>query len=98
MFTVQASDYNLLLSYIAYSFVSYIYIYIYIYIRITEIIYREFTYRIIWMDPTQNHPDDQVSARGVMVIVVGNGHGDTRSKSWTKLIAFHIELIPLGKV
>ena len=34
-------------------------------------------------------------ARGVMVIVVGNGHGH---KSWTKLIAFHIVLIPLGKV
>ena len=31
-------------------------------------------------------------ARGVVVIVVGNGHGDTR------LIAFHIALIPLGKV
>ena len=34
-------------------------------------------------------------ARGVMVIVVENGHGD---KSWTRLIAFHIALIPLGKV
>ena len=31
-------------------------------------------------------------ARGGVVIVVGNGHGDTR------LIAFHIALIPLGKV
>ena len=31
-------------------------------------------------------------ARSVMVIVVGNGHGDTR------MIAFHIALIPLGKV
>ena len=36
-------------------------------------------------------------AHGVMVIVVGNGHGDT-FKSWTRLIAFHIALIPLGKV
>ena len=35
---------------------------------------------------------------GVMVIVVGNGHDDTISKSWTRLIAFHIALIPLGKV
>ena len=31
-------------------------------------------------------------ARGVMVIVVGIGHDDTR------VIAFHIALIPLGKV
>ena len=37
-------------------------------------------------------------ARGGMIIVVGNGHGDTSSKSWTRLIAFHIALIPLGKV
>ena len=36
-------------------------------------------------------------AYGVMVIVVGNGHGDTSSNSWTRLIAFHIALIPLGK-
>ena len=34
-------------------------------------------------------------ARGV---IVGNGHGDTSSKSWTRLIVFHIALIPLGKV
>ena len=34
-------------------------------------------------------------ARGVMVIIVGNGH---EFKSWTRLIAFHIALIPLGKV
>ena len=31
-----------------------------------------------------------------MVIVVGNGHGDTSSNPG--LIAFHIALIPLGKV
>ena len=37
-------------------------------------------------------------ARGVMVIVVGNGHGDTRFKSWTRLVAFHMALIPLEKV
>ena len=36
-------------------------------------------------------------ARCVMVIVVGNGHDD-KFKSWTRLIAFHIALIPLGKV
>ena len=35
-------------------------------------------------------------ARGVMVIVVGIGHGDTSSNPG--LIAFHIALIPLGKV
>ena len=33
---------------------------------------------------------------GVMVIVVGNGHGDT--SSYPGLIALHIALIPLGKV
>ena len=38
------------------------------------------------------------SARGVMVIVEGNGHGDMSSKPWTRLIVFHIALIPLGKV
>ena len=36
------------------------------------------------------------SARGVMVIVAGIGHGDTSSNPG--LIAFHIALIPLGKV
>ena len=35
-------------------------------------------------------------ARGVMVIVVGNGHGDSSSNPG--LIAFHIALIPLGNV
>ena len=38
----------------------------------------------------------QWSARGVMVIVTGIGHGDTSSNPG--LIAFHIALIPLGKV
>ena len=37
-----------------------------------------------------------VGARGVMVIVAGIGHGDTSSNPG--LIAFHIALIPLGKV
>ena len=36
------------------------------------------------------------SARGVMVIVAGIGHGDTSSNPG--LVAFHIALIPLGKV
>ena len=35
-------------------------------------------------------------ALGVMVIVAGLGHGDTSSNPG--LIAFHIALIPLGKV
>ena len=35
-------------------------------------------------------------ARGVMIIVTGIGHGDTSSSPG--LIAFHIALIPLGKV
>ena len=35
-------------------------------------------------------------ARGVMVIVAGIEHGDTSSNPG--LIAFHIALIPLGKV
>ena len=33
--------------------------------------------------------------RGEMVSVVGNGH---ELKSWTRLFAFQIELINLGKV
>ena len=35
-------------------------------------------------------------SRGVVVIVVGNGRRH-EFKSWTRLIAFHIALIPLGK-
>ena len=34
-------------------------------------------------------------ARGIMVMVVGNGH---EFKSWTRLVAFDIALIPLGKI
>ena len=37
-------------------------------------------------------------ALGVTVIVVGNGHANTSSKTWTRLIAFHIALIPLRNV
>ncbi len=40
--------------------------------------------------------ESEGGARGVMVIVAGIGHGDTSSNPG--LIAFHIELIPLGKV
>ena len=38
------------------------------------------------------------SARGVMVIVVGNGYGDTSSKPERDWLHFIIALIPLGKV
>ena len=37
-------------------------------------------------------------ARGIMVIVVGNGHGDTSSNPEQEWLHFHIALIPLGKV
>ena len=37
-------------------------------------------------------------ARGVMVIVVGEGTRRHEFKSWTRLIAFHVALISLGKV
>ena len=42
------------------------------------------------------HNEREGGARGVMVIVAGIGHGDTSSNPG--LIAFHIALIPLGKV
>ena len=37
-------------------------------------------------------------ARSVMVIVIGNGYGDMSSNPWTRLMAFHKALIPVGKV
>ena len=40
----------------------------------------------------------QRGARGVMVIVVGNWHGDTSSNPGRDWLHFHIALIPLGKV
>ena len=39
-------------------------------------------------------PANWAGARGIKVIVIGNGHGDTSSR----LIVFHIVLIPLGKL
>ena len=36
-------------------------------------------------------------ACGVMVIVIGNGHGDTSSYRGRERLHFHIALIPLGK-
>ena len=38
------------------------------------------------------------SARGVMVILVGNGYRETSSNPGLGLTAFYIALIPLGKV
>ena len=37
-------------------------------------------------------------ACGVMVFVLGNGPGDKSSNPGSRLIVFHIALIPLGKV
>ena len=37
-------------------------------------------------------------ARGVIVIVVGNDHGDSSSNPGRDSLHFHIALIPLGKV
>ena len=70
-------------------------IYIYIYIYINRVIQREknkygiskVVYIYIYI---------YICDHGVMVIVVGNGHGDTSSNPG--LIAFHIALIPSGKV
>ena len=41
--------------------------------------------------------NDYGGARGVIVIVIGNGHGDTSSNPGRDIV-FHIALIPLGKV
>ena len=46
----------------------------------------------------RNHAIFYGGARGVMVIVAGSGHGDTSSNLGRDCIAFHIALIPLGKV
>ena len=45
---------------------------------------------------TQGYFDGE-GACGVMVSIVGNGHGETSSNPGTRLIAFHIALISLGK-
>ena len=51
---------------------------------------------------TQNHStvckQKIGGARGVMVIIIGNGHGDTSSNPGLDWLHFHIALIPLGKV
>ena len=50
------------------------------------------------MKTTNNRKAFNGGARGVMVIAVGNGTRRHEFKSWMRLIAFHIALIPLGKV
>ena len=65
-----------------------IYIYIYIYIVTALVVTKSLLGFVA----------NQGGARGVMVIVVGNGHRQHEFKSWTRLIAFHIAQIPLGKV
>ena len=52
--------------------------------------------KIIRMWKTIKTPKE--GARGVMVIIVGNGPRRHEFKSWTRLIAFHIALKSLGKV
>ena len=46
----------------------------------------------------QLHMNIYGGARGVIVIVVGNEHSDTSSNPGREWFAFHIALIPLGKV
>ena len=46
---------------------------------------------------TMLYTDANRGTRGVMVIIVGNGHSDM-SLNPGQDIAFHIALIPLGKV
>ena len=50
------------------------------------------------IQPPAAHHENCGDARGVMVNVVGIGHDDTSSNPGRGLIAFHIALIPLGKV
>ena len=59
-----------------------------------QIIFTCHTYK---QDAAFNNPQGLIcnKACGVMVIVVGNGHGDTSSNPG---FAFHIALIPLGKI
>ena len=53
--------------------------------------------KIIWKKKKKKKKKKEV-ARGVMVIVLGNGHGDTSSNSGLDWLHVHIALIPLGKV
>ena len=46
-----------------------------------------------------NVPYDKLESTScIMVMIEGNGLGHTEFKTWTKLFAFHIGVIPLGKV
>ena len=53
-------------------------------------------FKAFGLPPSEAYEQFTGGARGVMVIVAGIGHGDTSSNPG--LIAFHIALIPLGKV
>ena len=46
---------------------------------------------------SQHNGDKDGDVRGVIVIVVGNEHGDTSSNPRRNSLHFHIALIPLGK-
>ena len=46
----------------------------------------------------RNTWNDITSARCVLVTVVGNKHEDSSSKTWTRMFAYHIALIPPGKL
>ena len=49
---------------------------------------------------SENKVNDIIAAEahGVMVIIVGNGHGEMSSNPGRDWLHFHIALIPLGKV
>ena len=47
---------------------------------------------------TPKNPFTLHTVRSVLLIGVGNEHGDTSSKPWRRLFVFHVVLIPLGKV
>ena len=60
--------------------------------------FRLFTQLRLWLTSRLRVNMQQQGARGVMVIVVGNGHSNTSSNPGRDPIPFHIALIPLGKV
>ena len=50
------------------------------------------------MDPeAMDNRNGWLKKRGVIIIVVGNEHGDNEFKSWTRLIAFSHSTNTLGK-
>ena len=59
-------------------------------------IFLDFARNFLYMDKCIYYDISSGGASGVMVIIAGIGHGNTSSNPG--LIAFHIALIPLGKV